>query len=150
MELVNNDSGSLLVETSHRNITRISKTLVCIIAFLTIQKRIRTRITTNSNFPQRPNESIIQNSKNSKLVKSSKYKNHDQTWTKNHYSKQTIMRKQKRRNEKRWQPSKTPCFFFFLLSSFVFISHNHLHKKKYLRRFDALRAPSLKLEIRFR
>ena len=37
--------------------------------------------------PQRPNKSIIQNLKNSKPFESSKYKNHEQIWTKNYYLK---------------------------------------------------------------
>ena len=44
---------------------------------------------------------------------------------------------QKRRNEKRRQPSKTPSFIFFLSSSFVFISH-HLHKNKKNKNYKLL------------
>ena len=37
--------------------------------------------------------------------------------------------KQERRKEKRRRLSKTPSFFLFLSSSFVFITHHHLHKQ---------------------
>ena len=92
---------------------------------------IRTRITTYSNSPQRPNKSItIQNFKNSNRSNpqhTKKRPNLDQkTLAKinNHEKNQ-----QKRRKEKRRQLSKTPSFFF-LSSSFVFISPHHLHKNK--------------------
>ena len=39
-----------------------------------VQDQIRTPMTTNSNSSQRPNKSIIQNLKNSKLFEPSKYK----------------------------------------------------------------------------
>ena len=39
-------------------------------------------MTTNSNSSQRPNKSMIQNFKNSKLFKPLKYRKKDQIWTK--------------------------------------------------------------------
>ena len=56
--------------------------------------KIRTRITTNSNLSQHPNRSIIQNFKNSKLFKPSKYKKTSKFVPKkflniNHYEKPT-------------------------------------------------------------
>ena len=107
-------------------------------------------MTTNSNSSQRPNKSIIQNFKNSKPVESSKYKKHDQIWTKiTNLNKKPWENKQKMRKEKRGQRSKTSSFFFFLSTSFVFITHNHLHKqtKNYSPTFRCSSSTLFKAEI---
>ena len=88
----------------------------------------RTRITTNSNFSQPPNKCIIQNFKNWKPLEASKYKKHDQIWTKiTTQNKQPWENQQKRREKKEGNVPKKekegmgfgrlPSFFFppFLL-----------------------------------
>ena len=70
---------------------------------------------------------IIQNFKNLKLFEPSKFKKTSkfgpETFLKMNYYEKPI------KKEERKQPSKTPSVFFFLSSSFVFITHNHLYKK---------------------
>ena len=46
-----------------------------------------------------------------------------------HFLPKQVICNSKFQYRKRRQPSKTPCFFFFLSSSFVFITYNPLHKK---------------------
>ena len=93
--------------------------------------------------------SLIQNFKNFKTVRTLKIQkkrpNLDQKLLLkiNNYEKTN-----KKEGMKERQPSKTPPFFFFLSSSFVFITHNHLHKKTSCRRFGAFPAPSLRLKFK--
>ena len=77
-----------------------------------IQIWTRTRINTNSNSSQRPNQSIIQKFKTARILKIQKtWPNLDQT----HHLKQTTMRKQTKKEERKKGnlPKPLPSFSFF-------------------------------------